>query len=67
LLDQRLSTILQNSWVSKLFGFQFTVEFKPGHQNAAIDALSRRGEDPTMVQALSIPDFGLLDQFRRVA
>jgi hypothetical protein len=30
LLDQRLSMIPQHSWVSKLFEFQFTVEFKPG-------------------------------------
>jgi hypothetical protein len=30
LLDQRLSTIPQHNWVSKLFWYQFTVEFKPG-------------------------------------
>lgn len=40
LLDQRLSTIPQHAWVSKLFGYQFTVEFKPGLQNAAADALT---------------------------
>jgi hypothetical protein len=28
-LDQRLSTIPQNQWVSKLFGYDFSVEFKP--------------------------------------
>jgi hypothetical protein len=31
LLDQCLSTILQHAWVSKLFGYQFIVEFKPSH------------------------------------
>jgi hypothetical protein len=30
LLDQRLSTVSQHNWVSKLFGYQFSVEFKPG-------------------------------------
>jgi hypothetical protein len=30
LLDQRLSTVPQHNWVSKLFGYQFSVEFKPG-------------------------------------
>jgi hypothetical protein len=30
LLDQCLSTIPQHAWVSKLFGYQFIVEFKPG-------------------------------------
>lgn len=39
LLDQRLSTIPQHAWVSKLFGYQLTVEFKSGHQNAAADTL----------------------------
>jgi hypothetical protein len=29
LLDQCFSTITQHAWVSKLFGYQFTVEFKP--------------------------------------
>jgi hypothetical protein len=40
LLDQILSTIPHHSWVSKLFGYQFTVEFKPGHLNGVVDALS---------------------------
>jgi hypothetical protein len=30
LLDQRLSTIPQHQWPSKLLGFDFQVEFKPG-------------------------------------
>ena len=58
LLDQRFSTILQHTWVSKLFGYDFTIEFWPGRQNAAADALSRRDE-----VALSSPDFALFDEF----
>jgi hypothetical protein len=65
LLDQRLSTIPQHAWVSKLFGYQFTVEFKPGHQNAAADALSRRDEEQVSVHALSLPTFDIVDQFRQ--
>jgi hypothetical protein len=42
LLDQRLSTIPQHHWVSKLLGFDFHVEFRPGRQNIVADALSRR-------------------------
>ena len=30
LLDQRLSTIPQHQWLSKLFGFDFAVEYRPG-------------------------------------
>jgi hypothetical protein len=59
-----LSTIPQHAWVSKLFGYQFTVEFKPGRQNSAVDALSRRDEEGPLVHYLSIPTFDLFDQFR---
>jgi len=69
LLDQRLSTIPQHTWVSKLFGYDFSVEFKPGRQNAAADALSRR--DEMMVTpaacAISQPDIELFEGFRREA
>jgi hypothetical protein len=67
LLDQRLSTIPQHAWVSKLFGYQFKVEFKPGRQNTATDALSRRDEEGPLVHSLSIPTFDLFDQFRMEA
>jgi len=61
LLDQRLSTIPQHTWVSKLFGYDFTVEFKPGKQNAVADALSRRDEDKEdiSVRAISMPELEL--------
>ena len=39
--DQRLSTIPQHQWVSKLLGYDFTVEYHPGRQNMAVDPLSR--------------------------
>jgi hypothetical protein len=64
LLDQWLLMFPQHSWVDKLFSIQFTVEFKPGRQSVAVDALSRRSVDPSMVHAQSIPYFALLDQFR---
>jgi hypothetical protein len=65
LLDQRLSTILQHTWVSKLFGYQFMVEFKPGHQNAAADALSCCDEEQVSVHVPSLPTFDIVDQFRQ--
>lgn len=59
ILDQWLSTILQHTWVSKLFGYDLTVEYRPGKQNAAVDALSRRdSEDGDVVtKAVSSPTF----------
>jgi len=67
LLDQRLSTIPQHTWVSKLFGYDFKVEFKPGSQNVVADALSRREGDAVERQsrALSCPDIELFTAFRQ--
>jgi hypothetical protein len=45
LLDQRLSTIPQHTWVSKLFDYDFIVEFNPGRMNTVADALSRCNAD----------------------
>lgn len=71
LLDQRLSTIPQHTWVSKLFGYSFQVEYKPGKLNVAVDALSQRDEHvpsaPASAHAISIPEFQLFDEFRREA
>ena len=68
-LDQRLSTIPQNHWVSKLFGYDFQVEYRQGRLNVVADALSRRdGEAPLLavlldsapsLAALSVPAFQL--------
>jgi hypothetical protein len=61
--------ISQHTWVSKLFGYAFQVEYKPGAQNTAADALSRRDEQEVQgrIHAISRPEFELLDEFRREA
>jgi hypothetical protein len=68
-LDQRLSTIPQHTWVSKLFGYAFQVEYKPGAQNADANDLSRRDEQEVQgrIHAISRPEFELFDEFRREA
>ena len=70
LLDQRLSTVPQHQWISKLFGFNFTIEYRPGRLNTVADVLSRRnveldsepasGEGAAMC-ATSGPSFALID------
>lgn len=64
-----MSTIPQHTWVSKLFGYDFTVEFKPERMNAAADALSRRDEENVKLAACAIsrPDIVLFEDFRREA
>lgn len=50
--------------MSKLFGYDFAVEYRPGQQNGAADALSRRDEEQLTVHALSVPEFSLFDDLR---
>jgi len=73
LLDQRLSTVPQHQWISKLFGFDFAVEYRPGRLNTVADVLSRRDakdaveldSSPGAACILSGPSFALIDDIRR--
>ena len=67
ILDQRLATIPQYHWVSKLLGFDFTVEYKPGRTNVVADALSRRDAKEATLLVVSAPSFNLLEAFRAAA
>ncbi|KAK1603328.1 hypothetical protein QYE76_016391 [Lolium multiflorum] len=70
----RLSTVPQHQWISKLFGFDFTVEYRPGRLNTVADALSRRDADPDTAEGVSEgrllcirsgPSFALFDRVRQ--
>jgi hypothetical protein len=65
LLDQRLSIVPQHQWVTKLFGYDFAVEFRPGRLNTVADALSRRNDVEAGVHAVSGPAFDLFAALRR--
>jgi hypothetical protein len=66
LLDQKLTTMPQHQWVSKLFGFDFSVEYKLGTANVITDALSQRDTKSSVpVLALSAPSFHLFDDLRQ--
>jgi hypothetical protein len=59
LLDQRVGTVSQQRWVSKLFGYDFVIEYKRGRDNTATDALSRLADStgPSEPMSLSIISF----------
>ncbi|PNX73909.1 hypothetical protein L195_g029819, partial [Trifolium pratense] len=41
LMDQTIQTLEQQSWLHKFLGYDFAIEYKPGRDNIAADALSR--------------------------
>lgn len=45
LLEQRLSTMLQQKWLAKLMGFNYEICYKKGQENVVADALSRIPEN----------------------
>jgi hypothetical protein len=61
MLNQRLSTIPQHQWISKLFGFDFDVEYRPGRLNTVADALSRRDSEEHLLVVTSTSTFQLYD------
>lgn len=48
LLKQRISTPEQQKWVSKLFGYDYEIMYKPDKENTAADALSRQVKRPSL-------------------
>jgi hypothetical protein len=55
LLDQALVTPPQQHWLSKLMGFDFSVEYKLGRANVVVDALSRLHNPVSTCAAISAP------------
>jgi hypothetical protein len=45
MLDQRLSTVPQHQWISNVFSFDFSAEYRPGRLNTVANALSRMEAD----------------------
>lgn len=56
LLEQRVGTLTQQRWITKLLGYAFIVEYKKGRENVVADALSRRqGEEVVASCFVSVP------------
>ena len=52
LMEQKLTTLLQHKWLSKLLGYDYTVVYKKGKDNLVADALSRCHEQTLQCNAI---------------
>jgi len=53
LLEQKISTPFQQFWLSKLMGFDYSIQYKSGVQNIAADSLSRVTSSSLLLMATS--------------
>ncbi|KAA8525622.1 hypothetical protein F0562_007496 [Nyssa sinensis] len=47
-VEQRVATPEQQKWVIKLMGYDYEIVYRPGHENSAMDALSRKSGELVM-------------------
>jgi len=66
LLEQRITTLEQQKWVSKLLGYDYEIVYKAGKENSAADALSRMTGSPCLSH-LSVPQIHVWDQLKAEA
>lgn len=52
LLEQRVGIEAQQQWLTKLMGYEFTIEYKKGRENRVADALSWKGDEEKEVEGL---------------
>ncbi|GKV13501.1 hypothetical protein SLEP1_g24501 [Rubroshorea leprosula] len=64
LLEQRISTPLQQAWLAKLMGYDFSISYKKGKENVVADALSRVSSNQLMQMAVSKILPGIYEEVR---
>lgn len=62
LMEQKIGTPMQQQWVSKLFGYDFTIEYRSGQSNTIADALSRKDAE---ILAVTLPIPSWIEELRR--
>jgi len=65
LLEHRLDTEAQYTWLLKLHNYKFMVEYKKGRENMAADILSRREEiEDQVCMMISVVESDWIEQVR---
>lgn len=54
IMEQRITTVLQQKWFMKLLGLDYIIKYKKGLENKVVDALSRVHHDSSACQSLSV-------------
>lgn len=65
LMTQVIQTPEQHYYLSKLLGFDYTIQYKAGNTNIVADALSRIPPDSGQMLLLSVPHLDFMDDIRR--
>ncbi|KAL8147535.1 hypothetical protein AgCh_005022 [Apium graveolens] len=63
-LEHKISTPFQQKWLSKLAGFDYSVEYKSGKENIVADALSRTHGLQLLSMAVSSVDSQLMEELK---
>jgi hypothetical protein len=63
LQEQRITTPEQQKWVAKLLGYDYEIQYRPGRENSAADALSRRPASPTL-HNLFVPQLAIWEEIK---
>jgi hypothetical protein len=58
-MEQRISSLDKQKWVTTLFGYDYEIIYKKGKYNVVVDALSRKYEEEGSFFFLSfiVPDW----------
>jgi hypothetical protein len=52
-LEQRISSLEQQKWVTKMLGYDYEIIYKKGKENVVVDALSQKYEEEGSLFSLS--------------
>jgi hypothetical protein len=63
-LDQQLSSLEQNKWLTKMLGYNYQIIYKKIKDNIVVDALSRQHEEDESLFSLSLPVLNYIEEVR---